>query len=171
MRRRAPKSADPHLWLGDSLRLSGKLAEAGAEYDQYLKLSDFDSHLAGQLNYYVLGSLFGMGRRRRAAQDDIWKELRGLAYFGICDCQYLSKQYDSAIVACQKSLTYFRQDPYTHFDLGLAYMHKADASGNPADLDPALQHFRQVVAINPDLDLAEFARQNIVNIQKALGAQ
>lgn len=165
----APKSAEPHLWLGDSLRLSGKLADAGSEYDQYLKLSDFDSHLAGQLNYYVLGSLFGMGHRKHAAQEDIWKDLRSLAYFGICDCQYLSKQYDSAIVACQKSLTYFRQDPYTHFDLGLAYMHKA--SDIPADLDPALQHFRQVVALNPDLDLAKIARQNIATIEKALEGQ
>ena len=165
----APKNGEPHLWLGDSLRLSGKLAEAGAEYDQYLKLSDFDSKLAGQLNYYVLGSLFGIGRKKRAAQEDIWNDLRSLAYFGICDCQYLAKQYDSAIVACQKSLSYSKQDPYAHFDLGRAYMHKALAANSEADLDPALQHFRQVIAINPDLDEAKAARQNIANIQKALG--
>jgi tetratricopeptide (TPR) repeat protein len=167
----APKSAEPHLWLGDSLRLSGKFAEAGAEYDQYLKLSDFDSKFAGQLNYYVLGSLFGIGRKKRAAQEDIWKDLRSLAYFGICDCQYLSKQYDLAIVACQKSLSYSKQDPYAHYDLARAYMHKAVAANSTADLDPALQHFRQVIAINPDLDEAKIARQNIANIQKALGEQ
>lgn len=165
----APKNGEPHLWLGDSLRLSGNLAEAGAEYEQYLKLSDFDSKLAGQLNYYVLGSLFGIGRKKRAAQEDIWKDLRSLAYFGICDCQYLAKQYDSAIVACQKSLSYSKQDPYAHYDLGLAYMHKAKAANSDADLDPALQHFRQVIAINPDLDEAKIARQDIANIQEALG--
>ncbi len=148
----APKSAEPHLWLGDSLRLSGKLADAGAEYSQYLKLSDFDSKLAGKLNYYILGSLFGMGKKKRAAQEDIWKDLQSLAYFGICDCQYLSKQYDSAIVACQKSLSYYQQDPYAHYDLARAYMHKAEAAGDPTDLNPALQHLRQVIAINPDLD-------------------
>jgi len=167
----APKSAEPHLWLGDSLRLSGNLAEAGAEYDQYLKLSDFDSHLAGQLNYYVLGSLFGMGRKKRAAQEDIWKDLRSLAYFGVCDCQYLSKQYDSAIVACQKSLSYSKQDPYAHYDIARAYMHKAMIADSTADLDPALQHFRQVIAIDPDLDEAKDAQQNIAAIQKALAAQ
>ncbi|MEI9975918.1 MAG: hypothetical protein WDO73_29965 [Ignavibacteriota bacterium] len=59
--------------------------------------------MAGQLNYYVLGSLFGIGKKKRAAQEDIWKDLRSLAYFGICDCHYQSKQYDSAITACQKS--------------------------------------------------------------------
>jgi tetratricopeptide (TPR) repeat protein len=167
----APKSAEPHLWLGDSLRLSGKLPEAGSEYEQYLKLSDFDSKLGGKLNYYVLGSLFGIGRKKRAGTEDIWKDLRSLAYFGICDCQYLSKQYDSAIVACQKSLSYYRQDPYAHFDLGLAYMHKALAANSPADLDPALQHLQQVIAINPNLDQAKIAKQNIAGIQKALAAQ
>jgi tetratricopeptide (TPR) repeat protein len=167
----APKSAEPHLWLGDSLRLSGKLADAGSEYEQYLKLSDFDSKLGGKLNYYVLGSLFGIGRKKRAGTEDIWKDLRSLAYFGICDCQYQSKQYDAAIVACQKSLSYYQQDPYAHFDLGLAYMHKAVAANSPADLDPALQHLQQVIAINPDLDQAKIAKQNIAGIQKALAAQ
>jgi tetratricopeptide (TPR) repeat protein len=167
----APKSAEPHLWMGDSLRLTGKLADAGAEYGQYLKLSDFDSKFGGKLNYYVLGSLFGMGRKKHAGTEDIWKDLRSLAYFGICDCQYLSKQYDSAIVACQKSLSYYRQDPYAHFDLGLAFMHKALAANNPADLDPALQHLQQVIAINPDLDQAKIAQRNIAGIQKALAEQ
>jgi tetratricopeptide (TPR) repeat protein len=167
----APKSAEPHLWLGDSLRLSGKLPDAGSEYEQYLKLSDFDSKLGGKLNYYVLGSLFGIGRKKRAGTEDIWKDLRSLAYFGICDCQYQSKQYDSAIVACQKSLSYYQQDPYAHFDLGLAYMHKAVAANSPADLDPALQHLQQVIAINPDLDQAKIAKQNIAGIQKALASQ
>ena len=167
----APKSAEPHLWLGDSLRLSGKLADAGSEYEQYLKLSDFDSKIGGKLNYYVLGSLFGIGRKKRAGTEDIWKDLRSLAYFGICDCQYQSKQYDSAIVACQKSLSYYQQDPYAHFDLGLAYMHKAVAANSPADLDPALQHLQQVIAINPDLDQAKIAKQNIAGIQKALASQ
>jgi tetratricopeptide (TPR) repeat protein len=165
----APKNGEPHLWLGDSLRLTGKLPEAGAEYEQYLKLSDFDSKLAGQLNYYVLGSLFGIGKKKRAAQEDIWKELRSLAYFGICDLQLQAGQYDSAIVACQKSLSYYKPDAYTHFDLARAFMHKAKAAGSLADLDPALQHFRQVIALNPDLNEAKFAQQNIDVIQKALG--
>jgi tetratricopeptide (TPR) repeat protein len=165
----APKNAEPHLWLGDSLRLSGKWPDARAEYDQYLKLSDFDSKLAGQLNYWVIGSLFGAGKRKHAAQEDIWKDLRSLAYFGICDCQYLLKQYDSAIGFCQKSLAYYSQDPYAHYDLGLAYMHKAAAADSVAELDPALKHFQQVIAINPDLEQAQTARKNIANIRTALG--
>ncbi len=166
-----PKNAEPHLWMADSLRLSGKLAEARGEYDQYLKLSDFDSHLGGQLNYYVLGSLFGLGRKSHAAVHDIWSELRSLAYFGICDCERRQSHFDQAIAACQRSLSYYSKDPFAHYALGLSYMYKANQTNSVAELGPALQHFREMLAINPDMQEAKFARQNIATIQKALAGQ
>jgi tetratricopeptide (TPR) repeat protein len=166
-----PKNAEPHLWMADSLRLSGKLPEARAEYDQYLKLSDFDSHLAGQLNYYVLGSLFGLGRKSHAAVHDIWSELRSLAYFGVCDCERRLAHFDEAIAACQKSLSYYSKDPFAHYALGLSYMYKANNTNSVAELGPALKHFQEMLAINPDMDEAKFARQNIATIQKALAGQ
>jgi tetratricopeptide (TPR) repeat protein len=167
----APGHAEPHMWLADSLRLSGQLREAKTEYAQYLKLSDFDSKLAGQLNYYVLGSLFGIGKRKRAAQQDIWKDLRSLAYFGICDCERRLNQFDSAIADCQRALTYDASDPYAHYALALSYMHQATQTGNMGDLDPALRHFQSVLAINPDLEEAKYAKQNIAAIRRALQAR
>ena len=174
----SPKSAEPHMWMGDSLRLSADsskdpertrlLTQAHQEYDQYLKLSDFDSKLAGQLNYYVLGSLIGFGKKKHAAQHDIWSDLRSLAYFGVCDCERRLNQFDLAIGYCQKALTYDNKDPYAHYALALSFFHKAVDSGNTAGLDPALKHFQQVVAINPDLEEAKASKQNIANIQKAL---
>jgi tetratricopeptide (TPR) repeat protein len=166
-----PKNAEPHLWMADSLRLSGKLADARTEYDQYLKLSDFDSHLGGQLNYYVLGSLFGLGRKSHAAVHDIWSELRSLAYFGICDCERRLAHYDEAISACQRSLSYYSKDPFAHYALALSYMYKANQSNSVAELGPALKHFQEMLAINPDMQEAKFARQNIATIQKALAGQ
>ena len=166
-----PKNAEPHLWLADSLRLSGKYAEAKNEYGQYLTLSDFDSKLAGQLNYYVLGFLAGFGKKKRAAQQDIWKDLRSLAYFGICDCERNLANFDLAIDSCQKSLAYDSKDPYAHYALGLSYMRKAVQTGSIAELDPALRHFQQMIAINPDLGEADYARKNIANIRKALEAR
>ena len=50
-----PKNAEAHFWMAEGLRMSQSWAPAQAEYRMYLKLSDFDSKLAGQLNYYVLG--------------------------------------------------------------------------------------------------------------------
>lgn len=163
-----PKRAEPHLWLGDSLRLSGKYADAKSAYDDYLKLSDFDSKLAGKLNYYVLGSLIGMGRKKRAGTQDIWKDLRSLAYFGICDCERKLSNFDAAISNCERSLSYDARDPYAHFALGLTFMTKAVNTNSIAELDPALKHFQQMIDINPDMDEAKTARQNIANIQKFL---
>ena len=177
----SPKTAEPHMWLGDSLRLSADTAkdpektkllnQAHAEYDQYLKLSDFDSKLAGQLNYYVLGSFLGMGKKKRAAQHDIWSDLRSLAYFGVCDCLRRADQFDLAIPFCQKALTYDSKDPYAHYVLAISFMHKAVDAGNVAGLDPALKHFEQVVAINPDMIEAKWSKENIAVIQKAMQAQ
>jgi hypothetical protein len=47
-------------------------------------------------------------------------------------------------------------------------MHKAVDTGNIADLGPALVHFQEVLAINPDMDEAKLAQQNILTIQNAL---
>ena len=164
----APTLAEPHLWMADSLRLSGKYADSGAEYVQYLKLSNLNSHLAGQLNYYVLGSLIGFGKKKRAAEQDIWKQQRSLAYYGLCDAEGLQKRFHSAIPYCQQALSYDPQDVFAHYTLGLAYEHDAQETGSVAELYPALTHFQKVVAINPDLDEANNAKQNIVNLQKFL---
>ena len=104
------------------------------------------------------------GRRTQ----DIWKDLRSLAYFGICDCERKLNNFDSAIASCQRSLSYDPRDPYAHYALGLTFMTKAVNTGSVAELDPALKHFQQMIEINPDLDEAKTARQNISNIQKYL---
>ena len=50
-------------------------------------------------------------------------------------------------------------------------MYKANQTNSVAELGPALQHFREMLAINPDMQEAKFARQNIATIQKALAGQ
>jgi tetratricopeptide (TPR) repeat protein/uncharacterized caspase-like protein len=166
----APAVGEPHLWLGDSLRLMNKDAEAQAEYEKYLKLTNFDPKLSGQLNYYVLGSLIGFGRRKRAAEQDIWKDLRSLAYFGLCDSEKRLKHYDQAIAFCQKSLSYSPQDPFAHYALGLSYTYRANANNNLSDLDPARKHLLQMIEINPDLDEAKNAKATIANIEQAIAS-
>jgi tetratricopeptide (TPR) repeat protein len=166
----APTVGEPHLWMGDSLRLSNRDAEAEAEYETYLKLTNFNPKLSGQLNYYVLGSLIGFGRRHRAAEEDIWRDLRSLAYFGLCDSEKRQKRYDTAIAFCQKSLSYSPQDPFAHYALGLAYTYRFNVTNNFSDLDPALKHLRQMIDINPDMDEAKNATATIANIQQAISA-
>jgi tetratricopeptide (TPR) repeat protein len=163
----APKNAEPHPWLGDSLRLSGKCDEARTAYADYLHLSDFDSGLTGQLNYWVIGFLFGQGKKRRASQHDIWRDLRSLTYFGVCDCDKSEPTYlDTAINYCQKALVYDPADPFVHFSLGVAFVNRAKRDGNDGDLYFARQHFRRVIDINPDLDEAGKAKRNLEAIEK-----
>ena len=87
--RLTPGNAEAHLWLGEALRRNSQCDLATSQYDSYLSLSNFNSALAGKLNYYVLGSLFGSGTKKRAAQQDIWRGLRAQAYEGICDCDWM----------------------------------------------------------------------------------
>jgi tetratricopeptide (TPR) repeat protein len=160
----APSKAEAHFWLAEGLRMSSQYDQAEKEYLQYLKLSDFDITLGGQLNYYVLGSLMGMGKRKRAAQQDIWKDLRSLTYFGLCDCERKQSHFDQAISYCEKSLNYTADDPYAHFALGLALAMKGQQNGIVEMLPAARQHFVTMLALNSDLAEADLARKNIANI-------
>ena len=166
----APSNAEAHFWLAESLRMSKSYEEAKKEYVEYLRLSDFDSKLAGKLNYYVAGFLLGKGKKKRAAQHDIWEDMRSLAYFGLCDSDRLLSHFDAAITNCQKSLSYDSRDPYTHYALALAYARKAEKTGSLEALAAALNHFSAVLDLNSDLAEAAYARKNVASIQALLSS-
>lgn len=163
-----PSNPEAHFWLAESLRLSDQYKEAEAEYAEYLRLSDFNSKLAGKMNYYVLGFLVGHGKKKRAAQQDIWRDLRSLAYFGICDAERKLSNFDKAIENCQQSLSYDPEDPYVHYALGLAYARKAQNTGSLETLSAARTHFRAMLDINSEMVEAEYARKNIASIEALL---
>lgn len=164
----APELAEPHLWMAESLRQSGQYEPSIPEYDGYLRLSNFDSKLAGKLNYYVLGFLVGMGRKKRAAQQDIWKDLRSLAYYGMCDSEDKLKRFDLAIADCEKSLTYDPRDAYAHYSLALSFANQGKRTRDCGMLAAALPHFREMLEIDPDLEEAAFARRNVQAIEQYL---
>jgi tetratricopeptide (TPR) repeat protein len=163
-----PGNPEPYFWLAESLRLSGDYEKSMEAYSEYLRRSDFNSKLAGKMNYYVLGFLAGLGKKKRAAQQDIWKDLRSLAYFGLCDCKRKLSDYDAAIGYCRQALTYDPDDPYIHYALGLAYARKAQVTGSIESLPAARQHFARMLKINSDMSEAEYARKNIAGIDAAL---
>ncbi|HLJ14287.1 MAG TPA: tetratricopeptide repeat protein [Bryobacteraceae bacterium] len=166
-----PNNGEAHFWLAEALRMSGKYPEAESEYGQYLRLSNFDSKLAGKIDYYAVGFLIGMGKKKRAAQRDTWKDLRNLAYFGLCDSERKLSHYETAIGYCQKALAYDSQDPYAHYDLGLCYAHIAQQTGSLETLSAASTHFQAMLAINPDLQESGFARKNLQSIDTLLQAR
>lgn len=166
--RLTPKNAEAHFWLAESLRMTGKYAEARKAYLTYLELSDFDSKLAGKMNYYVLGFLVGMGKKKRAAQRDVWKDLRSLAYFGLCDSSRKQNDFTSAIGYCQRSLSYDPQEPFTHYALALSYARQAQDTGSLELLAAARRHFQSMIEINPELAEADYARKNVASIDAVL---
>ncbi|MDP8989250.1 MAG: caspase family protein [Acidobacteriota bacterium] len=164
----APAAAEPHLWLAESLRLSSQFAESSYEYTEYLRLSDYDSKFAGKMNYYVLGFLAGVGRKKRAAQTDTWRDMRSLAYFGLCDSERKQGRFELGVAYCQKSLAYDANDAYTHYALALCYAREAAANGSLETLAAARKHFQTMIDLNGDLEEAKFARQNLQNIDTLL---
>ena len=166
-----PKNSEAHFWLAKSLRMSKKYEPARTEYLEYLRLSDFDSKLAGKMNYYVLGFLAGLGKKKRAAQQDIWKDLRSLAYFGIGDCERLLSNPDAAIDYYLKSLSFDPEDPLVHYASGLAYYRKAEITQSAATLPEARNHFETMLKLNSDLAQAQTARKYIAAINATLASR
>ncbi|MBN8733643.1 MAG: caspase family protein [Acidobacteria bacterium] len=166
----APKTAEPHFWLADSLRLSGQYAKSIPSYLTYLQLSDFDSKLAGQLNFWVRGFLIGGGRKTRASQRDIWKDLRSLAYFGLCDAERKQTHYDKAVPFCQKALSYDPKDPYIHYALGLTFARMAEQTGKLENVATASVHFRNMLALNADLEQAADVKKMLASFDAVLKA-
>jgi tetratricopeptide (TPR) repeat protein len=166
--RLTPNNAEAHFWLAESLRQKNGCGEAETQYSDYLSLSDFDSGFGGKLNYYVGGYLFGAGSKKRAAQTDIWKELRGQANTGLCDCEWIQKRFDSAIHYCQTALAYTPTDLFTNYRLGILYSEEYNKSGSVALLAAARKHFEDVIRQNPDANEADRSRKYLKNIDTVL---
>ena len=166
--RLTPKNAEAHFWLAECLRMLKQPTEAEAEYNTYLALSNFDTGKAGQLNYYVAGYLLGIGKKKRAAQTDIWKELRGQANLGLCDSEYMQKQFDPAIRDCNTALTYMPNDLFANFRLGVLYSEKFNQRSEVGLLAAAKTHFDAAIAANPDTHEAELSRKYVKNIDNVL---
>lgn len=163
-----PNKAESHFWLAEGLHLSGKLDDARQSYREYLRLSDFDSKLAGQLNYWVVGFLVGRGHKTHAGARDIWRDLRSLAYFGLCDCDRQLKRFDEAVEECRMSLRYDPDDSQTHYLMGLTYAMKAQKSASLEPLAAASLHFRSMLRLNPDAPQAEDVKKMLANYDQLL---
>ena len=166
-----PGNAEAHFWLAESLRQKNLCAEAESQYDNYLALSNFDSGMAGKINYYVAGYLLGYGVKKRAAQTDIWKQLRGQANTGLCDCEWMLKKFDSAIHYCQTALTLTPNDLFTNYRLGILYSEQYNKLGGVALLAAARKHFESVIEQNPDANEADRSRKYVRNIDAVLAQQ
>lgn len=166
-----PTAAEPYFWLAESLRMKGDYKDSRRAYVDYLNYSNFDSGMAGNLNYYVVGFLVGHGKRRRAAQKDIWQDLRSMAYFGLCDCAFRDQKLTDATLFCQKSLQYDPNYPYTHYLSGLVYATQAQDTGSLETLAVARKHFHKILDLNPDMDEAKNVKVMLSSFDQALASR
>ena len=164
-----PNNAEAHFWLAESLRQLKDAGAAEAEYKQYLALSDFDSKLAGKLNYYVIGYLFGAGSKKRATQQDIWKELRGQANLGLCDCRVDVRSGSIRLSLIVKQRCPTTQTIYFLITGWVGYTpEKYNSQGGLNLLAAARKHFNDVLSINPEAAEADRAKKFIANIDQVL---
>jgi tetratricopeptide (TPR) repeat protein len=166
-----PKNAEAHFWLAECLRQLKVWDQAESEYNTYIALSNFDSGFGGKLNYYLVGSLIGMGQKSRATQTDIWREMRGLANEDLCDCESMQKRYDTAVRYCQTALTYIPKDLFANYRLGTTYALEFFQQKQPGLLAAAKEHFSEVVAVAPDTDEAGRSKKYIQLIDQTLAKQ
>jgi tetratricopeptide (TPR) repeat protein len=174
-----PGNGEAHFWLAECERHLDDASTAETEYNQYLQLSNFNSGTAGKLNYYLAGFVLGMGEKRRAAQQDIWREQHGQANVGICDCEWMQKRYDRAIPYCEKALSFLPNDLWANYRLGVIYIEQVNAASSVATdqqrvlglLSAARTHFSGVIAANPDTEEAERSRKYISRIDMAMAAK
>jgi uncharacterized caspase-like protein/tetratricopeptide (TPR) repeat protein len=177
-----PANGEAHFWLAECERHLSDAAGAETQYREYLRLTGFNSGVGGDVNYYLAGFLLGMGSRKRAAEQDIWKQQQGQANLGICDCEWMQKRDDAAIPYCEKALSLMPGDLWANYRLGLIYVEKANSGSLPgataamnsqqiiALLSQARQRFASVIAANPETDEAGRARQYISRIDVALSS-
>ena len=165
-----PSKGESHFFLGQALRMSKQWDEAKRSYQEYLRLSNFDSKLAGQLNYWIRGSLIGGGKKTRASLKDIWAEQRASAYFGICECERRTGKPDLAIANCQQSLRYASADPYTNRQLALLFASKFNEDNRPEALATAYRYMQRMVEINPNMEEAKDARTMLADWSKYFSA-
>ncbi|HTW46865.1 MAG TPA: tetratricopeptide repeat protein [Acidobacteriaceae bacterium] len=166
-----PNNAEAHFWLAESLRQKSECSEAENEYNSYLNLSNFDNGMAGKMNYYLAGYIFGMGTKKRAAQTDIWRVVRGQANTGLCDCEWMQKKFDSAVHYCQVALTYTPNDLFTNYRLGILYAQEYNQNGSVSLLATARKHFEEVIEQNPETNEADRSRKYVQNIDSVLAQQ
>lgn len=167
--RLTPNNAEAHFYVAEGLRMKKQFSQAIPEYQTYLRLSYFDSSTMQKfLGYHVLGYTLGIGKKKRAANTDVWRELRSLAYFALCNCELELNHYDNAIAYCQKSLSFDKEDPFTHYALGWSYLRQADTSGDVSLLPAARKHFNTMLDINPGIEYADKVKKQVAVIDKFL---
>ena len=69
----SPANGEAHFWLAECERHLSEAPCRRRSIANICRLTNFNSGAGGQVNYYLVGFLLGMGKKHRAAEQDIWR--------------------------------------------------------------------------------------------------
>ncbi|MEZ5404329.1 MAG: caspase family protein [Bryobacteraceae bacterium] len=112
-------SAQAFLMRGEARLLQDKHAEAAADYQEALRLSDFGSGALRTVAFFAIGH--GITKHRSGRQV-LHRSQKAAAYFGLCSCEFAMKNFIRAIGYCERALKEDKSDADTYVLMGQNYL-------------------------------------------------
>ena len=168
-------NAMAHLWLADGLRQlaateaspargQSLYGEANAGYREFLKLMNFESSLGEKLAFHFLG--FGIGRRRHADRELVYRDLRMSGNLGLCITEGKLDHPLQAREYCQEAIRYRDDSAIAHFLLGNVNRDLYNLHLECDYLTVAARSYRRMIEINPGLVESEKAENYLAQIAR-----
>ena len=172
-------NAQAYLWLAESQRWAASKSEGEARkknfaaardnYWEYLRMTDFEAKPHEKVMYYMFSTPFSsLFAKRRPTQLAVFRDLRGMGFFGLCVCEQGAENVRLAVQHCEKALKYSNNDPYTHFQLASVYIDRYNMTSDCQSVLHAQRCFRKVIELNPEIDEAKWAKENLANVEAVL---
>jgi tetratricopeptide (TPR) repeat protein/uncharacterized caspase-like protein len=172
-------NAQAYLWLAETQRWSASqvkgearrkaFAAARDSYWKYLRMTDFEAKPHEKVMYYLFSTPFtSLFAKRRPTQLAVFRDLRGLGFYGLCVCEQGVENVRQAVQYCEQALKYSQNDPYTQFQLASVYIDRFNATSDCRSILDAQRCFRKVIELNPEIDEAKWAKENLANVEGVL---
>ena len=193
-----PSNSPAHLWKADALRMQiaehddipplvrqSLYREAGEGYREFLKQTNFESSVGERLAFHFLG--FGIGRRRHADREHVYRDLRTAGNLGLCITEGKLEHPLRAREYCERAIGYRDDHAIAHFLLGnvnrdlvnlyLETLPEVAGRGSAAAvafhrntmcdyLTAAARSYSRMIEINSDLSESDHARYYLEQITR-----
>ena len=172
-----------HLWKADALRWQlaedeeippvareALFRESREHYREFLNLMNFESTLGEKLAFHFIG--FGIGRRRHADREEVYREYRKEGFLGLCLTEDELGNPLRAREYCQRAVRYRDDSAIAHFLLGNVNRDLYNRYQTCDYLTAAARSYGRMLEINADLlesDNARYYLEQITDIAPQLG--
>ena len=166
-----------HLWKADAQRQLAADTEsplgrpalyraAREGYQRFVKLSNFESSIGERLAFHFIG--FGIGRRRHADRELVWRDLRTAGYLGLCITESRTYNPLRAREYCRRAVEYNENSAIAHFLLGNINRDLFNLHQECGYLRAAARSYGRMIEINEFLAESDNARNYLEQIARVL---